>query len=143
MVINSVQGKIGLGLRTSYSASKHALTGYFDSLRAELSVEGIPVTAIFPGYIRTNLSLNALTGQGAKHGQIDATTAKGLDPHVLAVRVLGAAAAGKAEVVAAPLDAKAAIFLRNLLPGLVFRILAGKVRKALAADGSGGGSKED
>ncbi len=138
-MINSVQGKIGLGLRTSYSASKHALTGYFDSLRAELSVEGIPVTAIFPGYIRTNLSLNALTGQGQKHARMDETTAKGLDPHALAVTVLKAAAAGKAEVVAAPLDAKAAIFLRNVLPGLVFKFLAGKARKALAAESS----KED
>lgn len=138
-MVNSVQGKIGLGLRTSYSASKHALTGYFDSLRAELSVEGIPVTAIFPGYIKTNLSLNALTGQGQKYAKMDETTAKGLDPHVLAGRVLRAAAVGKAEVVAAPLDAKAAILFRNLFPGLVFRILASKAKKALAA----GGSKED
>jgi dehydrogenase/reductase SDR family member 7B len=49
VVINSVQGKIGLGSRTSYSASKHALTGYFDSLRAELAADDIAVTAIFPG----------------------------------------------------------------------------------------------
>lgn len=137
IVVNSVQGKLGLGLRASYSASKHALTGYFDSLRAELSAESIPVTAIFPGYIKTDLSLNALTGQGEKYAKMDETTAKGLDPSDLALRIFKAAAAGKEEVVCAPVDAKVAIWMRNVMPGLVFRILGSKARKAL-----GMGAKE-
>ena len=138
VVINSVQGKMGLGMRTSYSASKHALTGYFDSLRAELSADKIPVTAIFPGYIRTELSLNALTGDGKLYAKMDETTAKGLEPTDLALRILKATAAQKQEVIFAPLDARAAIFLRNVLPGLVFKILGSKARKAL-----GNGKKED
>lgn len=141
IVVNSVQGKLGLGLRTSYAASKHALTGYFDSLRAELSPESIPVTAVFPGYIRTDLSLNALTGQGEKYAQMDDTTAKGLDPSDLALRIFRAAAAGKQEVVFAPLDAKAAILLRNVVPSLVFKILASKARKALGGAGKEGKEK--
>ena len=140
IVVNSVQGKLGLGLRTSYSASKHALTGYFDSLRAELSVESISVTAVFPGYIKTDLSLNALTGQGEKYAKMDETTAKGLDPSDLALSIFKAAAAGKEEVVFAPIDAKVAIFMRNVMPGLVFRILGSKARKTL---GAGGGKEED
>ncbi|GAB5032102.1 short-chain dehydrogenase [Nannochloropsis oceanica] len=142
IVVNSVQGKFGLGLRTSYSASKHALTGYFDSLRAELSAEAIPVTAIFPGYIKTDLSLNALTGQGEKHGQMDETTAKGLDPSDLALKIFKAAAAGKKEAVYAPVDARVAIWMRNVMPDLVFSILGSKARKALGV-GKIEGKKED
>lgn len=143
IVVNSVQGKLGLGLRTSYSASKHALTGYFDSLRAELSVESIPVLAVFPGYIKTDLSLNALTGQGEKYAKMDETTAKGLDPSDLALRIFKAAAAGKEEVVFAPVDAKVAIWMRNVMPSLVFWILGSKARKALEVGAKGGGKKKD
>lgn len=53
VVINSVQGKFGLANRSSYAASKHALVGFFDCLRAEQAHRGVRVTSIFPGYIRT------------------------------------------------------------------------------------------
>jgi dehydrogenase/reductase SDR family protein 7B len=74
---------------------------------------------------------------------MDDTTAKGLDPDELADTILRAVAAGKKEVVAAPLDARAAVFFRNLLPDVVFKILASKARKALQAPPAGGGSKRD
>lgn len=50
------------------AASKHATQAYFDCLRAEIDHYGIPVTVISPGYIRTNLSVNAVTGDGSKYG---------------------------------------------------------------------------
>ena len=50
------------------SASKHALQGYFDSLRAELGPRGVTVTVVSPGYIATQLSTNAVQGDGSKHG---------------------------------------------------------------------------
>lgn len=53
IVVNSVQGKFGLGFRSSYCASKHALTGFFDCLRAETEHLGVRVTSVYPGYIRT------------------------------------------------------------------------------------------
>lgn len=52
----------------SDAASKHATQAYFDCLRAEIERYRIPVTVISPGYIRTNLSVNAVTGDGSKHG---------------------------------------------------------------------------
>ncbi|RWS29733.1 dehydrogenase/reductase SDR family protein 7-like protein, partial [Leptotrombidium deliense] len=78
LVINSVQGKISIPFRSAYSASKHALTAFFDCLRAELANNNINVCVINPGYINTNLSVNALTGNGSKHGILDATTASGM-----------------------------------------------------------------
>ena len=53
VVINSVQGKFGVPFRASYAASKHALVGFFDCLRAEEAHRGVRVTSVFPGYIRT------------------------------------------------------------------------------------------
>jgi short-subunit dehydrogenase len=57
----SVQGKFGIPYRAGYSASKHALSGYCDALRAEVAADGVRVLSVYPGYIRTNLSMNALT----------------------------------------------------------------------------------
>lgn len=54
--------------RSAYTASKHALQAFFDTLRAEISHHKVKVTVVSPGYIQTNLSLNALTGSGSKYG---------------------------------------------------------------------------
>lgn len=66
--ISSVQGKIALPQRSAYSASKHAMQAFADSLRAEVSTHGLKVTCISPGYIVTQLSMNALDASGEKHG---------------------------------------------------------------------------
>ena len=60
VVISSVVGKVGTPLRSSYAASKHALHGFFDSLRAEIYDDHIHVTLICPGFVDTNISINAL-----------------------------------------------------------------------------------
>lgn len=66
--ISSVQGKIAIPYRSAYAASKHALQAWCDSARAELAVSNVKITVINPGYIKTDLSLNALTGHGEKYG---------------------------------------------------------------------------
>jgi dehydrogenase/reductase SDR family protein 7B len=58
--ITSIQGKLGTAYRSSYAASKHALLGILDSLRSEVAHHNIVVTDILPGYIKTNISKNAL-----------------------------------------------------------------------------------
>ena len=68
---------VGLPLRTSYAASKFAVQGYCEGLRAELATSGVEVHVASPGYIRTNLSKSAITGDGTPHGKLDATTASG------------------------------------------------------------------
>jgi dehydrogenase/reductase SDR family protein 7B len=84
--VSSVQGLVGLPGRTAYSASKHAMHGFFDGLRAEVASRGVSVTLLCPGYVRTALSENAVTADGGKHGEMDETTAKGMDPDALATR---------------------------------------------------------
>lgn len=66
--VSSVQGLIAIPDRAVYAASKHAIQAFGDSLRAEMHQHNINVTMISPGYIKTNISLNAVTGSGSKHG---------------------------------------------------------------------------
>lgn len=71
VVISSIAGKFGFTLRSSYSASKHALHGYFEALRLELNNIPIYVTMICPGRILTRISFNAVKGDGTKHEKLD------------------------------------------------------------------------
>ena len=78
VVISSVVGKFGCPLRSSYSASKHALHGYFESLRAEMASSGVKVSIVCPGYIKTQVSINALDGDGRATDVMDERTENGL-----------------------------------------------------------------
>jgi len=71
VVISSVAGKFGVPLRSGYSATKFALHGFYEALRAEEGRNGIRVTMVCPGYIRTDISLSALNGDGSKHAKMD------------------------------------------------------------------------
>jgi short-subunit dehydrogenase len=63
--IASLAGRTGVPTRTGYSASKHAMTGFFDSLRIELEDSGVTVTMIYPGFVATGIRENA-TGPDGK-----------------------------------------------------------------------------
>lgn len=129
VVISSVQGKIAIPYRSAYAASKHATQAYFDCLRAEIERYGIPVTVISPGYIRTNLSLNAVTGDGSKYGVVDKTTATGRDPGDVAESVLKAVRHRSKDVVLAGPLPNIAIYLRTLWPALFFSLMSSRARK--------------
>ncbi|XP_037332229.2 dehydrogenase/reductase SDR family member 7B [Pungitius pungitius] len=129
VVISSVQGKISLPCRSAYAASKHATQAYFDCLRAEIEQHGIPVTVISPGYVRTSLSLNAVTGDGSKHGVLDETTATGRDPGDVALAVLSAVRHRSKDVVLAGPLPNVAIYLRTMWPALFFKLMASRARK--------------
>lgn len=129
VVISSVQGKISIPYRSAYAASKHATQAYFDCLRAEIECHGIPVTVISPGYIRTNLSLNAVTGDGSKYGVLDKTTATGMDPRDVACAVLKAVRHSSKDVVLAGPLPTVAIYLRTLWPSIFFKLMSSRARK--------------
>jgi dehydrogenase/reductase SDR family protein 7B len=133
--ISSVQGLLAVPGRTSYAASKYAVQGYCDSLRPELAMSGVTVHVISPGYIRTNLSLSAITGDGKAYGKMDETTAKGADPKDVAVATLDSVAANQAELmVAAGLSAQVGIWLRFLFPGLLRYLLVKRFEKSQAKE---------
>ncbi len=98
VVISSVMGKIGTPLRSAYAASKHALHGYFDCLRAEVVDDNIKVTIICPGYVKTNVAINALKGDGSTNNAKSNANDNGLDPDKFAEKALRAIAKQKQEV---------------------------------------------
>lgn len=82
VVITSLVGKFGTPYRSGYSASKHALHGYYDSLRAEMMMQNknIDVTIICPGFVNTDISFNALGANGNATHVRDTSTSEGMDP---------------------------------------------------------------
>ena len=98
VTVSSVVGKFGTARRSAYAASKHALHGYYDALRAEVYGEGIRVTVACPGFVRTNISVNALRGDGSTYNKVDSTQSKGLSAEECAAQILRAVAREKAEV---------------------------------------------
>uniref|UniRef100_UPI00358F2B5A dehydrogenase/reductase SDR family member 7B isoform X2 n=1 Tax=Myxine glutinosa TaxID=7769 RepID=UPI00358F2B5A len=129
VVISSVQGRIAIPFRSAYSASKHALQAFCDCLRAEVAEHGIDVTVISPGYIRTNLSINAVSADGSPYGRLDATTAEGQEPEAVAKEVYQAVVNRKKDVVLAGPVPKAAICLRALAPSIYFFVMARRARR--------------
>jgi len=70
-VTSSIVGKFGFPYRSSYSATKHALHGFFESLRAENKHNNIQVSIIIPGRVKTNISINAINKDGKTHAKMD------------------------------------------------------------------------
>ncbi|WP_159467175.1 SDR family oxidoreductase [Dyadobacter sp. 3J3] len=120
IVISSVAGKIGTIMRSGYNASKHALQGFYDSLRAESYNDNIKVTTICPGYIRTNVSVNAINEKGEKFGKMDANQEKGIAPEECARQILNAVKKDKKEIYIGGFTEVAAIYLKRFLPNLLF-----------------------
>jgi dehydrogenase/reductase SDR family protein 7B len=120
--ISSVVGYVGTPLRSTYAAAKHALHGFFDSLRAEVAKDGILVTIVCPGYIRTNVSRNALTGNGTAFGKMDDTHENAMRPEECARRIVDAVAKRKQEVVIGGKEAWA-VPLKRFFPGVVARMV--------------------
>lgn len=122
VVVSSVMGYLGTPGRSTYAAAKHALHGYFDSLRAEIWREGIKITLVCPGYVRTAVSANALGPRGEQHGQTDATHQTGIAPERCAAALLRGVARGRNEVYVGGWEV-AGIYLQRLLPSLLARIV--------------------
>lgn len=99
VVASSLSGKYGVPLLTAYSASKHALHGFFDSLRAEIKKENIKITIVIPGFIKTHIIQNALTGDGSPYGKKLEIQDNGMPADVCAKKILIAVAKGKDEVI--------------------------------------------
>jgi len=92
VVTSSVLGKYGVQRRSAYAASKHALHGFFDSLRCELRAAGkrITITLICPGWVNTDISRNALEGDGSTHDELSPGQAGGMPADVFARKMIKA-----------------------------------------------------
>ena len=123
VVTTSIVGKIGTPLRSSYAATKHALHGFFDSLRAEHYQDNIAVTLVCPGFVTTNVSKNALTGDGSPQDIMDTATANGIHPDRFAKLMLKAIKYKKQEVYIAGAKEKLAVYAKRFFPKLLSKMI--------------------
>ncbi|HET6564202.1 MAG TPA: SDR family oxidoreductase [Xanthomonadales bacterium] len=126
VVTSSVAGKVGAPQRTGYCAAKHAMMGFFDALRAEVHSQGIQVTTITPGFIRTMVSDNALRGDGTKFNRTDSNIAKGMDVDECARVIMKGLHKGKMEIAVGSGIEMHALWIKRFFPGLVLK-LASKI----------------
>ncbi|TQV66170.1 SDR family oxidoreductase [Exilibacterium tricleocarpae] len=127
----SIAGKVGAPLRTGYCAAKHAVMGFFDSLRAEVTHLGIKVTTITPGFIRTPISENALSGDGTRFGRMDKFIAGGMDVTECAQVIMRGFHKGKPEIAVGKGIEMHALWVKKWFPGLLFKIAAGQYHKVV------------
>lgn len=122
VVISSIAGKFGFFLRSAYSASKHALFGFYESLLLEEEANGISVSMICPGKINTNISLNALNKHGESHGVMDHNQSEGMSAEVCAKKIVRAVSKKKVEVLIGNKEILA-VFIKRFFPGLFWKII--------------------
>lgn len=123
---SSLVGKFGFPYRSSYSASKHALHGFFESLLAENKANNILVSMIIPGFINTNISVNAVNSEGAAHGKLDQNQAKGMPADICARIICKGLKKEKKEILVGKKD-KIMVHIRRFLPRLYY-YLASRVK---------------
>ena len=126
VAISSAVGKFGSPWRSGYSAAKHALHGFFDSLRAECYADGLKVLIVCPGFIQTNVSINALTGSGKALGEMDPATAAGLTASEAARQIIEAIKSDKEEVVVGKFKEKLGVWVKRHFP-LIFSVMVRKM----------------
>jgi dehydrogenase/reductase SDR family member 7B len=122
VVISSISGKFGFPMRTAYSASKHAVQGFFESLRAELVKDNILVTIVSPGRVKTSISLNAITSTGSSYNKMDAGQAEGMPADECANRIVKAIKKEKKEVLIGRKEV-ALVYIRRFFPVVYYKIV--------------------
>ena len=128
VVVSSLMGKFSSPLRSAYCGAKHALHGFFDSLRLEHSRDHIKVTMICPGFVNTNVARNALTADGSKQGYQDDMTQKGLDVDVFVKKMINAIRKEKFEAYIGKFE-KFGVYVKRLSPRLIHKlVMRSKVR---------------
>ncbi len=124
LLISSLAGRVGAPLRSIYGAAKHGLHGFADSLRAELWSRGVGVTVAVPGFVRTEISLVALRGDGRAHGVMDPGQDRGISAEACAAAIVAAVERGRREVlVGMGSRGTLTLALQALAPGLLARVM--------------------
>lgn len=121
-VTSSISGKFGYCQRSGYAASKHALHGYYESLYLENRLQGIHITMICPGSIKTNISYNAINKEGLSTGVAEERLELGMDATACAKQIIIAVAKNKKEVLIGKKEL-IPVYLKRYVPALFWRII--------------------
>jgi len=126
VAVSSVMGKFASPQRSGYAAAKHALQGFMDALRAEVHAAGIRVLVASPGFVNTDVSCNALRGDGTLHGKMDPGQATAISAESCAEQIIAAMVKGRAEVFPGGKE-RIGLLLNRVSPALLRRVMR-KVR---------------
>ena len=118
-VTSSIVGKFGFPYRSSYSASKHALHGFFESLRAENNKNNIRVSMVIPGRIKTNISINAIDKDGNSYNTMYTGQLKGISVVKAARFICRKLKREKKEILVGG-NELALVYIRKLFPRLYY-----------------------
>lgn len=128
VAVSSLTGKTGVPTRSGYAASKHAMQGFFDSIRIELRHTGVDVLVVSPGFVKTDIRSRALGGDGKplevspRDEEAATMTVESCVAHIV-----DGIAHRRREVVMTP-QAKVGMFVKPFAPGLVDLIAARAIR---------------
>lgn len=123
VVISSISGKFGFFMRSAYAASKHALQGFYESLRLEEAENNIKVNMVFPGIIDTPISKSALTADGKQHNKLDPKQANGMPVDQCAEIIIRGWQKNKPEILVGGKELKA-VWIKRLFPKAFFKLIA-------------------
>jgi short-subunit dehydrogenase len=126
--VTSLMGKFGSPYRSGYCGAKHALHGFFDVLRMEHQKDGINVALICPGFIQTNVAINALTANGSKQNQDDLATQNGMPVAIFAKKFIKAVETQKFEAYIGGKEILGVYIKRFFPKWLHYLVLQSKVR---------------
>lgn len=121
--ISSVAGLLGTQYRATYSAAKGAIHMWANSLRAEVAQDGVGVSVIFPGFVKTNVSFNALNGEGKPQGYQDEAIENGLEAEEFAKQTVQALLKGDEYIVVGGAKEKLGVFISRLSPAILYRMI--------------------
>jgi dehydrogenase/reductase SDR family protein 7B len=122
VVISSVAGKYGFHYRSAYSAAKHALVGFFETLRLELKEIPIYVTLVYPGRVHTNISINAIKADGTQHGIMDEAQEKGIAADLCAEKILKGVRKKKVELLIGR-EELILVYMKRWFPALYYKFV--------------------
>lgn len=121
--VSSIAGLLGTQYRATYSAAKAAIHMWANSLRAEVATAGIDVSVIFPGFVKTNVSFNALNGAGQAQGHQDEAIENGLTPQDFAQQTVQALLKGEEYIVVGGQKEVLGTWIARLSPKTLYKMI--------------------
>ena len=122
VVMGSLSGKFGVPRTSSYAASKHALQGFFETLRSEIAGSGVDITIIIPGIIQTQITAHALKGDGDVFGRVEKTFQRAYPVDKAAQKIIRATERRREEVFVGGMEG-ITLWLNRLSPWLLRRFI--------------------
>lgn len=123
VAVSSLQGRFATQYRSGYAASKHAVQAFMDSVRLETFDSGMHVMTVSPGYVKTDISVKALSSDGSAYGIMDEGIKNGLSTEVVADRILKAIESGKRDCYPSQFRELFAFWISRFSPSLLDKLL--------------------